>query len=107
MNYLYKSNGKIADAVFLDINMPRKNGFECLMEIKKNETTSKLPVIIYTTSLNEKAADKLYEYEAHYYLQKTDFSDLIKYLQHILTALSESKTKRPERKKFIINLQEL
>lgn len=107
MNYLYKKSEKLADVLFLDINMPLKNGFECLMEIKKNQDTNKLPVIIYTTSLNEKAADKLYEYEAYYYLQKTDFSDLIKYLQHILTPLSESRTERPERHQFIINLQGL
>lgn len=104
---LDKNSKKLADALFLDINMPLKNGFECLMEIKKNKDICKLPVIIYTTSLNEKAADKLYEYDAYYYLQKTDFSDLVKYLQHILTTLQKPSPIRPKRSQFVINLQKL
>ena len=36
--------------VFLDLNLPKMNGFECLAEIKKSATLKNIPVIIYTTS---------------------------------------------------------
>ncbi|MCX6351069.1 MAG: response regulator [Bacteroidetes bacterium] len=44
LNYLQKNEEQLPDVLFLDINMPRKNGFECLVEIKKNEKTKVLPV---------------------------------------------------------------
>ena len=36
-------------ALFLDLNMPRKNGFECLLEIKEDPALNRLPVIILST----------------------------------------------------------
>jgi CheY-like chemotaxis protein len=42
----------LPDVVFMDINMPLMNGKICLAEIKSNEKTSQLPVIIFTTSNN-------------------------------------------------------
>ena len=32
--YLLKNMAKLPDVIFLDLNMPRKNGFECLSIIK-------------------------------------------------------------------------
>ena len=40
----------LPDVLFLDINMPRKNGFECLEEIKQNEKLKHLSVIMFSTS---------------------------------------------------------
>jgi CheY-like chemotaxis protein len=36
--------------IFLDLNMPRMDGHECLSELKKDEQLQSIPVIIYTTS---------------------------------------------------------
>lgn len=44
------------DFIFLDLNMPRMNGKECITEIKKNERLTEVPVVIYSTSSN--AVDK-------------------------------------------------
>jgi CheY-like chemotaxis protein len=38
------------DYIFLDLNMPRMNGRQCLAEIKKESALGKIPVIIYSTS---------------------------------------------------------
>lgn len=40
----------LPDLLFLDINMPRKNGFQCLTEIRESEKHKGLPVIIFSTS---------------------------------------------------------
>ena len=40
----------IPDNIFLDINMPRMDGVECLMEIKKIHTLDAIPVYMYSTS---------------------------------------------------------
>ena len=39
------------DYIFLDLNMPRMNGKECLKEIKKQAHLKHIPVIMYSTSL--------------------------------------------------------
>src|ERR1041384_4215132 len=45
MNYLHEHADRLPDVLFLDLNMPRKNGFECLSEIKHNDKLSSLPVV--------------------------------------------------------------
>jgi CheY-like chemotaxis protein len=40
----------LPDYIFLDLNMPRMNGKECLAELKKNERLRHIPVVIYSTS---------------------------------------------------------
>src|SRR4051812_26202842 len=44
----------IPDIIFLDLNMPRINGRQCLEEIRKMEKFDRTPVVIYTTSSYEK-----------------------------------------------------
>jgi CheY-like chemotaxis protein len=50
MDYLIKNTENKPDIIFLDLNMPRKNGFECLSEIKENIRLKDIYVIIFSTS---------------------------------------------------------
>jgi len=107
MSYLLKNVYQLPDVLFLDLNMPRKNGSECLKEIKLNKEIQQLPVIIYSTSLHEVVADELYKSGAHYYIRKTDLTELRKVLLQVLTMMAEKKFERPERNKFILSLVEV
>jgi CheY-like chemotaxis protein len=107
LTYLKKHAKKLPDILFLDLNMPRKNGSECLEEIKGNKNLKELPVIIYSTSLHEDVADLLYEKGAHYYIRKTDIIELKKVLRHVLTLVVENEFARPRRNKFILNTIEV
>jgi CheY-like chemotaxis protein len=102
MNYLNKNADQLPYVLFLDLNMPLKNGSECLLEIKRNPKLKDLPVIIYSTSLHEDIADILYENGAHYYIRKTDLLELKKILNYAFNLMIENKFERPERDKFII-----
>lgn len=106
MTYLEKSV-KLPDVLFLDLNMPRKNGMECLAEIKSNAKLKSLPVVIYSTSLNQDIADLLYKNGVHYYIRKVDLAELKKILFQIFTILVERKFAVPSRSEFIINLIEI
>jgi len=104
MTYLSGHTADLPEILFLDMNMPRKNGAECLAEIKQNEKLQSLPVVIYSTSLHEDVADKLYKNGAHYYIRKTGIDELGKTLQYILTLMKENKFVRPSKEEFILRL---
>lgn len=58
------------DLILLDINIPIYNGHEVLEEIKKDESLRKIPVIILTTSSNQKDIEKAYKNYCNSYVQK-------------------------------------
>jgi CheY-like chemotaxis protein len=101
MTYLFENSGNLPDVLFLDLNMPRKNGQECLLEIKQSEKLKRLPVIIYSTHMHEKDADLLYRNGAHYYIRKTDMIELAKVLLYVLNRMVANKFARPAKDKFI------
>ena len=70
-----RREGKYKDAVMpglllLDINMPKKNGFEVMREIKADPALRHLPVIMLTTSQNEADVVKSYSEGACSYIMK-------------------------------------
>lgn len=97
---------RLPDVLFLDLNMPRKNGLECLSEIKRNPKLKEIPVVIYSTSLLDEVADVLYKNGAHYYLHKCDFDELTKSIQKVFDLLKKNSN-QPARDKFILSLLEV
>src|SRR5690606_15160553 len=53
MNYLHNSETILPNMLFLDLNMTKKNGFECLLEIKKIQKFNDITIAIYSTSSSE------------------------------------------------------
>lgn len=105
--YLLKNSDKPPYALFLDLNMPCKNGNECLVEIKANKKIADFPVIIYSTSLNDEVADVLHRNGACFYMQKCNVAELTIQLEHVLKMLAEKDFKRPTRSKFILTLKQI
>jgi CheY-like chemotaxis protein len=70
----------LPDLLFLDLNMPRKNGFECLKDLKANDKTRSVPVIIISTSFNLEVVKLLYETGARCYIRKPDEFEILKAL---------------------------
>ncbi len=106
IQYLLKNSANLPDIIFMDFNMPRKNGLQCLSEISADEKFRQLPVVIYSTSLQDRNADLLYDKGAYYYVRKTNLEELKKYVRHILMMITENKLIRPARAEFIVNLVE-
>lgn len=100
---LEKSFKNLPDILFLDLNMPRKNGYECLQEMKLINELKNLPVIIFSTSLDNNVVDSLYEKGAIHYIRKPgDFSKLKKVIFEALTVTSQNNFKQPARANFIL-----
>ena len=58
--------------ILLDLNMPHKNGYQALKEIKQEESTKKIPIIIWTTSSRQEDIDQCYSLGANSYIVKPD-----------------------------------
>ena len=100
----YLLNRKILpDILFLDINMPRKNGMECLAEIKSNEHLKNIVVIIHSTSLHDDVSNIAYESGAHYFIKKNDYIKLVPILQRVITSLMNTDFIRPPKSEFAIH----
>ncbi|MEJ7611468.1 MAG: response regulator [Ferruginibacter sp.] len=82
---------QLPDVLFLDLNMPRKDGLSCLVEIKASERYKKLPVAALSTSFNRTVADKLQEIGALCFFQKPNEFEELKILIDRALRLVEKK----------------
>ena len=76
MEYLNKSEINLPNLLFLDLNMPRKGGMECLTEIRKNSKLKDLSIAIYSTSALENDIEETFIKGANTYIKKpNDFEE--------------------------------
>ena len=73
------------DYIFLDLNMPRMNGKQCLKKIKDQASLSEIPVVIYSTSSERRDIEETKALGAAAFITKPPgISELIRSLHHIL-----------------------
>ncbi|WP_026753070.1 response regulator [Sediminibacter sp. Hel_I_10] len=74
LDYLYKrgdyTNATKPDLILLDINIPIYNGHEVLKRIKTDPDLKKIPVVMLTTSSNEKDIKHAYDNHCNSYVEK-------------------------------------
>ena len=100
---LTRKGSKFPDVLFLDLNMPRKNGFSSLGEIKRNTDLQNLPVIIFSTASDVETVNNVFRDAAHYYICKpADFSQLKKVIYEALTLITQKNNPLPLQEKFMI-----
>jgi CheY-like chemotaxis protein len=63
-------NTYIPDLLFLDVNMPCKNGYECLVEIRQHPELAQLPIVVYSSSTYMTDIQKSYIHKADLYMVK-------------------------------------
>jgi CheY-like chemotaxis protein len=99
MSYLSKNSEHLPDVLFLDLNMPRKNGFECLSEIKENDKLKDFPVVMFSTSFpqdmeyEENLINILMKIGAYHFIRKTgDFAQIKEVIHDTLIMVAEKKS---------------
>ena len=91
MEYLLKNPVQLPNVLFLDINMPRMNGFECLAEIRKNVQLRDLPVVMLSTCKSQDQINIVFKSGAHIYVRKPDnFDQLARVIQNALPLAAEN-----------------
>jgi len=77
-------NEPLPDLILLDLNLPRKDGRELLVEIKEDQNFKHIPVVVLTTSKAEADIIKSYESHANCYITKpVDMNQFIKIVKSI------------------------
>jgi len=59
---------QLPDFIFMDINMPRMNGLECLVELKRQPRLNNIPIVVISTSTAQAGA--AYNLGAHAFIRK-------------------------------------
>ncbi len=105
MNLLKSMSTALPDILFLDLNMPRKTGYECLIEIKHNKKLQSIPVIIFSTSIDPKDVKQLYENGAHCYIRKpSEFCKLKRVINEALKIAPKNTLIKLPIEKFVIQV---
>lgn len=103
MHILKKTDSPFPDVIFLDLNMPCKNGFECLQEIKRSPALREIPIVIFSTSAQPDTIDRVYTQGANYYICKPGtFPLLKKAIEYVLFLDWTANPLQPPREKFVI-----
>ena len=105
MNYLNALDSVLPHVLFLDLNMPKKNGFECLLEIKKNEKLNDIAIAIYSTSSSEEHIEETFINGANIYIKKpNDFDALKKVLSEVVTLNWQYHTSGLNKDNFLLRI---
>ena len=78
MDYLRLQDNSLPEVIFLDLNMPIKNGMECLKEIRMDSRFHDVSVVIYSTSSSEKDIEETFILGANLYINKPNNFDKLK-----------------------------
>lgn len=72
------------DLILLDLNMPRKDGFEALAEIKADPELRAIPVIVFTSSSTPEDVTRAYQLGASGYIRKPmTFEQTVKLFERV------------------------
>lgn len=82
MDILSKTTPPPPHCLFLDINMPFKNGLECLREIKVVPKLQSIPIFMFSTSVDNQHVQQAKELGASYYIRKPQTFQDLKTLMH-------------------------
>lgn len=105
LKHLFSPDVKLPNVLFLDLNMPRKGGMECLKEIKGNERFKDMAIAIYSTSASEEDIEDAFVKGANVYIKKpNDFNKLKNILSEIITINWQYQTSGLNRENFLLSL---
>lgn len=105
MASLFHIDTFIPNILFLDLNMPKKSGLDCLKEIKQHDKFKDMAIAIYSTSASEEDIENTFVNGANIYIKKpSDFKTLKKVLSDVVTINWQYHTSGLNRDNFLLRL---
>jgi CheY-like chemotaxis protein len=105
MTHLSREENPVPHILFLDLNMPRKSGLDCLQEIKQKALYNEMAIAIYSTSASEKDIEETFVQGANVYIKKpNDFNTLKKILEEVISINWQYHTSSLNRDNYFFSL---
>lgn len=105
MDFLNHPDSVLPHIIFLDLNMPIKNGIDCLKEIKQNERLKNIAIAIYSTSSSDDDIENTFVLGANVYIKKpANFNTLKKILNDVVTVNWQYYTSGLNKENFLLRL---
>jgi CheY-like chemotaxis protein len=105
MEYLAKKEVQRPQLLFLDINMPRKNGLECLKEIRANKALNDIAIAIFSTSESETDMRETFLNGANIYIHKpADFGTLKQMLEKAVMVAHQYQEPPFNKENFLLKI---
>ncbi len=105
MKWLNEKDAPLPHLIFLDLNMPIKDGLQCLKEIRSNEKLKDISVAIYSTSNSEKDIEETFLNGANIYITKpSDFNSLKKVLEKAVMTAYQYQKEGMKRENFLLKI---
>jgi len=103
MEYLLRNGTSLPNIIFLDLNMPRKGGIECLEEIRSMKELKDISIVIYSTSGSEEDIETTFLKGANVYIKKpNDFQKLKEAIAKVLSINWQYHTSRLNKENFLL-----
>ncbi len=105
MDLLNTPDVQLPHVLFLDLNMPRKGGIECLIEIRQNPKLKDISIAIYSTSTSEHDIEDTFIKGANIYIKKpSDFQKLKEVITEVISINWQYHTSALNRENFLLVL---
>ncbi|OQP67645.1 response regulator [Niastella populi] len=86
LQILANNSNEVPEVIFLDMNMPLRDGMECLKEIRKTPHLKNVPVIMISTSSHSQTVEEAFNEGANLFIRKPDsFKKFRSILNYIFT----------------------
>ena len=106
MEFLNKKDCVLPDIIFLDLNMPVKDGKECLREIRENNALMNIPVVIYTTTNSVKDVDETFSLGANLFARKpTSYKNVVQLAKQIFMLNWADYQPKHSKKNYVFTLK--
>jgi CheY-like chemotaxis protein len=106
MKYLNDKALPLPDILFLDLNMPRKNGLECLKEIKQDDRLKNISIAIYSTSASDTDMEATFLNGANIYIHKpNDYTMLKQSLDKAVTVAHLYREPNFKKENFLLRIE--
>jgi CheY-like chemotaxis protein len=105
MDYLNLPNVVLPDLIFLDLNMPIKDGLQCLKEIRRDPELNHILIAIYSTSSSDTDVEAAFVNGANIYITKpTNFTKLNQVVEKVLRMNWQYHTSNLDRETFLYRI---
>jgi CheY-like chemotaxis protein len=90
---ILEKNDQLPQLIFLDLNMPRMNGWETLRELRNDNRYKSIPVVMYSTSSVKKEGQRALDAGALCFYQKPTKFSLLRDFLKVLVSIDQVDTK--------------